>query len=85
MYVMISFGDYWRAVVAVVAQSPLTLREQRAVAHVPTSGYAGSRLSTTRNLAVVRLASAVMVPRPRPWMGPPAPTYGAASSPAVPR
>lgn len=47
MYVMISFGDYWRAVVAVVAvvaQSPLTLREQRAVAHVPTSGYAGSRL-----------------------------------------
>ena len=52
MYVMISFGDYWRAVVAVVAQSPLTLREQRAVAHVPTSGYAGSRLSTTRNLAV---------------------------------
>lgn len=44
MYVMISFGDYWRAVVAVVAQSPLTLREQRAVAHVPTSGYAVSRL-----------------------------------------
>lgn len=33
MYVMISFGDYWRAAVAVVAQSLSTLREQRAVVH----------------------------------------------------